>query len=416
MQSVMRRRFFGVWLSLFCLTCSLLLPLARPGLTQTGLPTAQELRGVWLTTVDSDVLFSHDRLKPALQTLADLHFNTVYPAVWNWGYTLYPSQTAAEAIGHATDPRVPDLKAWDALADVVELGHQQGLTVMPWFEFGFMTTADSELVTQHPDWISDRQDGSQIWQDGIYQRRWLNPFKPEVQQFIQSLILEIVTRYDVDGIQFDDHFGLPAEFGYDDFTQRLYQQEHQGRLPSSDPGNAEWVRWRAAKITAFTKQVFHAIKAQKPNVVVALSPNTYAFSYRHYLQDWKTWERSGLIEELTLQVYRDSLSDFVADLARPEVLAAKQHIPVSIGILTGLKDLPVSIDQVEAQVASVRDRQFAGISFFFYESLWNLSGQGDYTLNSLTLAGHPSRHTVFRRLFSTPADRPNLLDNWMPPR
>ncbi len=408
----MRRSFVKIFL-LWC-ACSLLisLALARPGLTQIG---QSELRGVWLTTVDSDVLFSRDRLEPALQSLADLHFNTIYPAVWNWGYTLYPSRTAAEAIGHATDPRVPNLQSWDALADLVSLGHKQGLTVIPWFEFGFMTTANSEIVARHPEWISDRQDGTQIWQDGIYQRRWLNPFMPEVQQFIQSMILEIVTRYDVDGIQFDDHFGLPAEFGYDDFTQRLYQQEHQGQLPPA-PDNAEWTRWRAAKITDFMAQVFHAIKAQKPNVVISLSPNSYPFSYRQYLQDWKTWERQGLIEELTLQIYSDNLQDFTADLARPEVQVAKQHIPVSIGILTGLKDQPVPIAQIADQVKRVRDRQFAGISFFFYESLWNLSAQRSALRSDLTFVDNQTRRAAFRRLFSSPADRPNLLDNWMPPR
>jgi uncharacterized lipoprotein YddW (UPF0748 family) len=404
MQSVSKGRA-----RLFCLAFSLmiLLCLAHPSVAQTG---RSELRGVWLTSVDSDVLFSRDRLKPALQSLADLHFNTIYPAVWNWGYTLYPSQTAAEALGYATDPRVPNLQNWDALAASVELGHQQKLTVIPWFEFGFMTTAESELVANHPDWISDRQDGTQIWQDGIYQRRWLNPFMPEVQQFIQSMILEIVA-YDIDGIQFDDHFGLPAEFGYDDFTRRLYQQE-QGKLPPADPNQAEWVSWRAAKITDFMTQIFHAIKARKPNIVVSLSPNNYPFSYRQHLQDWKTWERKGLIEEMTLQVYSDNLEDFDADLARPEVLLAQRHIPVSIGILTGLKDQPVSIAQIEAQIESVRDRQFAGISFFFYESLWNM-GRSDGVRG---WESNESRRNVFRRLLSSPANRPNLLDNWVPPR
>jgi uncharacterized lipoprotein YddW (UPF0748 family) len=396
----------------------MLLSLARPGLPQTSLPPTeyQELRGVWLTTVDSDVLFSRDRLEPALQSLAELHFNTIYPAVWNWGYTLYPSRTAAEAIGHATDPRVPNLQNWDALADVVSLGHKQGLTVIPWFEFGFMTTAESEIVARHPKWISDRRDGTQIWQDGIYQRRWLNPFMPEVQQFIQSMVLEIVTRYDIDGIQFDDHLGLPAEFGYDDFTQRLYQREHQGKLPPSDPANAEWTRWRAAKITDFMTQVFHAVKAQKPDVVISLSPNNYPFSYRQYLQDWKTWERRGLIEELILQVYSDNLQNFAADLARPEVQDAKQHIPVSIGILTGLKNRLTPIAQIADQVERVRDRQFAGISFFFYESLWNARfGQRNFSQGNSDI-DLQNRRSVFRRLFSSPADRPNLLDNWTPPR
>lgn len=54
---------------------------------------AAELRSVWLTNIDSDVLFERSRLALALQRLDELNFNTVYPTVWNWGWTLYPSST-----------------------------------------------------------------------------------------------------------------------------------------------------------------------------------------------------------------------------------------------------------------------------------------------------------------------------------
>ncbi len=59
----------------------------------------QELRGVWLTNIDSQVLFSTEALESAVNRLADLNFNTLYPTVWNWGYTLYPSATARREIG-----------------------------------------------------------------------------------------------------------------------------------------------------------------------------------------------------------------------------------------------------------------------------------------------------------------------------
>ena len=49
--------------------------------------TSYELRGVWLTNIDSNVLFERDRLSAALERLHQLNFNTVYPTVWNWGYT-----------------------------------------------------------------------------------------------------------------------------------------------------------------------------------------------------------------------------------------------------------------------------------------------------------------------------------------
>ncbi len=363
----------------------------------------REIRGVWLTNVDSDVLFSPNRLLNGIQELARLNINTLYPAVWNWGYTLYPSAVAQQTFGHSVDPRQPDLADWDMLATLVQQGHSQGMTVIPWFEFGFMAPSDSELAARHPDWLTQRFDGSQIWMEGIYPRVWLNPFHPQVQQFITNLILEIVSRYNVDGIQLDDHFGLPYEFGYDPYTIRLYQQE-TGKVAPLNAKDPDWMRWRANKITAYMTQLFRAIKARKPNVLVTLSPNNYEFSYNHSLQDWFTWERQGLVEELLLQVYRNQLDAFVAELKKPEVVDSRQHIPTGIGILTGLKDQPVPIQQVQQQVQAVRQQGFSGVSFFFYETMWKLATEPADT-----------RKAVFQNLFPTPSPRPDLLQGWQPP-
>lgn len=365
-------------------------------------PLASELRGVWLTNIDSDVLFERDRLRKALQKLDELNFNTVYPAVWNWGYTLYPSQVAAKVIGRSLDP-TPGLQGRDILKEMVTEGHKQGLTVIPWFEFGFMAPADSLLAKNRPQWLTNRSNGTRIVKEGTHDRVWLSPFRPDVQQFIQDLIVEIVKKYDIDGIQFDDHFGLPSELGYDAYTVALYKKEHRGQAPSKNPKDPEWVRWRASKITDFMKRVFTAIKAAKKDCLVSVAPNPQRFSYEYFLADWQKWERMGLIEELVLQIYRDDINVFVKELEYPEVKAAQKHIPVSIGILTGLKNKPITMQQIQTQVQKTRDRNFAGVSFFFYETLWNLTKEKPL-----------ERQTSLQKIFSTPAKYPNLLTGWKP--
>ncbi|TAF04869.1 MAG: glycoside hydrolase family 10 protein [Nostocales cyanobacterium] len=382
---------------------------SSPLQAQTNLspqPTS-ELRGVWLTNIDSDVLFDRDRLRTSLQTLHNLNFNTVYPTVWNWGYTLYPSKVAARVIGKSLDP-TPGLQGRDILQEIVTQGHQKGLTVIPWFEFGLMAPADSLLAKNRPQWLTSRSDGSKIVKEGTHNRVWLSPFRPDVQEFIQDLIVEIVKNYDIDGIQFDDHFGLPSELGYDAYTVALYKKEHRGKAPSKNPKDPEWVRWRANKITDFMKRVFTAIKANKRNCIVSVAPNPQRFSYEYFLADWQKWERMGLVEDLVLQIYRNDLNVFISELEYPEVKAARQHIPVSIGILSGLKNRSVPMQQIKTQVQKVRDaggkrsyRQFAGVSFFFYETLWNISPEKAL-----------ERQAGFQEIFPTPATYPSLLAGW----
>ncbi|MGD1913732.1 MAG: glycoside hydrolase family 10 protein [Rivularia sp. (in: cyanobacteria)] len=382
------------------LMAGIMFSLPVPAQTILTRPQPTELRGVWLTNIDSDVLFKRENLTNALTRLKELNFNVVYPAVWNWGYTLYPSRVAKAVIGRSVDPE-PGLQRRDMLKEAVREGHARGLKVIPWFEFGFMAPADSLLAKRHPQWLTNRVDGGKIKKEGTHDRVWLSPFRPDVQRFIKDLIVEMVQNYDIDGIQFDDHFGLPSEYGYDSYTVALYKKEHKGIAPPRDNKNPEWVKWRADKITDFMKQVFFAIKAVKKDCIVALSPNPQRFSYEYFLADWQRWERMGLIEDLIVQIYRNDMNVFVKELQTPEIIAAKTHIPTSVGIISGLKNKHVPIEQIKAQVKQVRDRNFAGVSFFFYETLWNMSKE----------ASQP-RQQGFEELFSTPAEYPNLLAGW----
>ncbi|RMF27477.1 MAG: glycoside hydrolase family 10 protein, partial [Cyanobacteria bacterium J083] len=158
-----------------------------------------------------------------------------------------------------------------------------------------------------------------------------------------------------------------------DYTVQLYQQEHEGKLPPTNSKDAEWVQWRADKITEYVKDLFKAIKAHNPQAIVSVSPNPQEFSLEYYLLDWQRWERIGLIEELVLQVYRNNLADYLREITQASVIAAQKHIPVAIGILAGLKGRPVSFNLIDEQIKAARANQLAGVSFFFYESLWHLS-------------------------------------------
>jgi uncharacterized lipoprotein YddW (UPF0748 family) len=382
------------WLGL-CIVVGLMFSLISPTISLSQLPTkaAREIRGVWITNVDSDVLFTRDRLATAIKDLRSLNFNTIYPVAWNWGYTTYPSKVAKKIVGRSFMPKKSagilinrtldkneGLEGRDVLKELVTQGHKNGLTVIPWFEFGFMLPAStdpagSDFAKLHPDWLTQKQDGGTIWKEGKDPRVWLNPFKPEVKKFIIDLVVEAVGKYDVDGIQFDDHFGLPSEFGYDKFTVDLYKREHQGQLPPKDFKNEEWINWRADKITALMRDLFIAIKATKSKAIVSISPNPQTFAKNFFLQDWAKWERQGLVEELLIQVYRDKLSTFVGELQKPEVKLASQHIPVGIGILTGVKPKPIPMQQIQTQIAAVRKEGLAGVSFFFYETLWKLTSE-----------------------------------------
>jgi uncharacterized lipoprotein YddW (UPF0748 family) len=327
----------------------------------------QEIRGVWMTTNDFDTLKDRAKVQDAVSQLRRLNFNTIYPVVWNSGYVMYPSAIAQRA---GIQPFVyKGSDGHDILADLINQGHRKGLLVIPWFEFGFMAPPTSELALNYPDWFTQKRDGSQTSISAAGEVMWLNPFLPQVQQFITNLVLETVSQYDADGIQFDDHMSLPHEFGYDQYTVALYTKETKNP-PPSNPQDAAWVKWRADKITAFMVQLNQAVKQRKPQAIFSVSPNYYDFAYKFHLQDWLGWMRQNIVDELIVQVYRPDLQSFVAKISRAEIQEAQQIIPTGIGIMTGLRNNPVPMQQIKSQVRAAQKRGL-GVTFFYYESLWN---------------------------------------------
>lgn len=353
-------------------------------------PPAPDIRGVWLTLNDMAVLRDRERMRAAVADLARLHLNTLYPVVWNGGYAWYPSQvTQRRGLQHFT-PR--GLQGQDPLTELVAEAHAHGLLVVPWFEFGFMVTPGMELATRHPDWLTRTRDGRLTSISAAGEVAWLNPFRPEVQQLIQELVVEIVATSGADGIQFDDHMSLPSAFGYDPFTVALYKRE-TGRTAPADPQEPAWLQWRANKLTAFMAQLHKAVQAQHPGALVSLSPNYHDFAYKRQLQQWREWVRRGSVDELVVQLYRPDLESFEAELARPELAESRQRIPVAIGVMAGQRTRPVPIALVSAQAEAARARGL-GVGFFYFETLWQRSDEPAAL-----------RQDALARLFPEPAPR-----------
>ncbi len=382
------------WLLPVLMLCGLLLAmvpvLPAPSAAQA---TRSEIRGVWMTTNDMSTMRDRTKLRAAMDQLKEMHFNTVYPVVWNSGYAIHTSEvTRARKIQSFS---YKGLEGQDIVADVISEGHAKGMLVIPWFEFGFMAPPFSELALQHPSWLTQRQDGSRTSISAAGEVVWLNPFRPEVQQLITDLVLEVVGNYDGDGIQFDDHMSLPNEFGYDSYTKALYARETSRAVPSN-PMDQAWIKWRADKITAFMVQLNKAVNAKKPRSIVSVSPNYYDFAYKLQLQDWLGWVRRGIVDELIVQLYRPDVASFAAEVARPELAETRKKIPTAIGVMTGLRTKPAPMQLIQAQVQTAQQKGM-GVAFFYFESLWNATAEAE-----------DLRRKGFLSLFPSPAPRTPL--------
>jgi uncharacterized lipoprotein YddW (UPF0748 family) len=226
------------------------------------------------------------------------------------------------------------------------------------------------VAKQHRSWLTQKRDGSLTSISAAGEVVWLNPFRPEVQQLITDLVLEVVSQYGAEGIQFDDHMSLPREFGYDPFTVELYRKD-TGKTPPANADDPAWVQWRAQRLTSFMQELSQAIRAARPGAIVSISPNYYDFAYKLQLQDWRRWVLTGVADELLIQIYRPDLASYLPQLSKPEVLEARDRIPTAIALLSGQRNRPTPLPLIQEKVNANRQHGL-GTGFFYLESLWSL--------------------------------------------
>ena len=220
---------------------------------------------------------------------------------------------------------------------------------------------------------------------------WLNPMHPEVRQFLIDLIVDVVERYPVDGIQLDDHFSLPISMGYDPYSVKLYQESHGGALPPEDPSAPGWIAWRAHSITTLLTDITQAVKQVRPEAIISVSPNPPGFAYRKYLQDWIQWVNLGIVDEVVVQLYRDDLNIFEQDLYNSGFHNLRNQIPIAIGLYTGPLKSAKKFNQTIDEISAVQQAGYGGVSFFSWETtFWVLKKASDLEVKQTLLRLFPA--------------------------
>ena len=359
-QRVLHRQLRGVLAGL--LAVSIHAPVAASP------PTVQRKRtlGVWLTNSPSRLYYNRAEMTRALNELQTAGFNAIYPNVWSRGTTFHRSRFAP--VEPALIKAGIDL---DPICTLAKEARQRGMKIIPWFEYGLMEPADATVVQDNPEWVLTKANGSHSMTMHGKQMSWLNPAHPKVRERFIGLVLEVMQRCRVNGIQLDDHFAWPVEFGYDDYTSSLYEQD-TGAPPPKDHTNRYWMTWRRRHLTGLLRELRQRLKQESLPQRISLSPGPFRFAYNHWLQDWELWAVGELIDDLVVQNYAYSLQGFAKDLNQPALRKARQWgLPVDIGVLAGFGKRTTPIP-VLVEKKRLSNEQGYGVIFFYWEGLWGV--------------------------------------------
>ncbi len=329
-----------------------------------------KIHGVWIANrPHSRVLESRENIAEAISFLQSHGFNTIFPVVWTRGYTLYPSQVMSKYQLPAIEPFYAQQQR-DPLREIITEAHQHNIKVIPWLEYGFATShllSGGQILKQYPHWQAVDCNGKKVRHGGL---TWMNGFDPEVQQFILEIISEIVSNYDVDGIQGCDRLpAMPNSAGYDSQTRQQYQTA-VGKPPPQNSQNRCWIQWRANLLTDFLARLYRQVKTIKPYVLVSLSPAVYPFCLNNLLQDSVAWIEKGLVDLIHPQIYRSDFSSYnreVKKIIKTYDRDSLTKFAPGIAFTANGKDL--TTQDLSKCLKTNHDRAFSGQVFFHYETL-----------------------------------------------
>ena len=260
----------------------------------------KQMRAVWMATVygldwpDGQLNAAAQKQKyiDYLNLFQQLNINTVFVQVKGMGDAFYNSPyepwSAAITGTRGTDP------GYDVLKFMIDEAHARNIEFHAWLNpYRIATRASSATAypvlhpSVKPEWVVSHEK-IQIY----------NPAVPEVRQRLADIVKDIITKYNVDGIHFDDYFYPDPSAAGTMVADKPDYDKYGADIKSVE-------EFRRDNVDKAIKGVYDAIVATKPEIVFSVSPTPGEnYNLNTLYADVQKWAREGWVDVLIPQLYQ----------------------------------------------------------------------------------------------------------------
>ncbi|MBI3586565.1 MAG: family 10 glycosylhydrolase [Ignavibacteriales bacterium] len=300
------------------------------------IPPKRELRGAWIATVtniDWPLRNSNGTAKTPGEQQTDLL--TLLDSLKRVGINavMFQIRPSCDAFYKSsiepwsewltgTQGQAPSDPNYDPLQLAIDACRARGMELHAWFNpyravvnANTSTIADNHVTKTKPQLIRDYMSGSTPI-------KVLDPGEPETRTYVTSVIMDVVRRYDIDAVHFDDYF-YPYPVSGLSFPDAATYNTYGGGLPLGD--------WRRDNVNKLIKMISDSIKAVKPRVKFGISPFGI---WRNKVNDQSGSATAGL--ESYSDIYADSrkwLQDALIDYIAPQIYWRFGYAPAAYDVL-----------------------------------------------------------------------------------
>lgn len=302
--------------------CALLTALAASELlaqSPAPPPPPREFRAAWVATVRG-VDWPFEPGDPAPKQQAEIVLICEKAAALKLNALIFQVRPAGDAVYKSDiEPWSPwftggmdkaPVPFWDPLEFFIKEAHSRGIELHAWFNpyralsGPQFSGAGRHIAVQHPEWC---------WRYG--ENLWMDPGEPGVRARTLAVMLDVVRRYDVDGIHMDDYFypypiknSSGAKVEFPDHRTWAAAQAAGVKLTRSE--------WRRENVNTLVRELYEGVKKEKPWVRVGISPfglwrpghpegcgKGALDPYEELAADSLKWLQSGWVDYFAPQLY-----------------------------------------------------------------------------------------------------------------
>ncbi|MEV1166839.1 family 10 glycosylhydrolase [Nonomuraea sp. NPDC049784] len=283
-----------------------------PALAQADyVPPLHQMRGMWIASVvninwPSKPGLTAEQQKAEFLAWLDVavqrKLNSVFVQIRPTADAFWPSPFEPWS-QYLTGTQGQD-PGYDPLGFAVEETHKRGLAFHAWFN-PYRVSMQSDPAKLHPDHPGRKHPD---WILPFGGKLYYNPGLPEVRKFCQDAMMDAVTRYDIDGLHFDDYFYPTNTTAFDD----------SATFAKYGAGFPDLASWRRNNVDLMVQEMQQRVLEAKPDIAWGISPSGIwrnkatdplgsetngGQSYDSLHADTRGWVKKGWLDYIAPQLY-----------------------------------------------------------------------------------------------------------------
>lgn len=326
---------------------------------------------------------SKNNINMMISNIVELGFNEVIVQVRSFSDSIYPSDIFPWS--SVVSSNEGEEFSYDILEYFIEKSHEKGVSFIAWIN-PYRVRSNEEILSISENNPAFKYIGTDTLyvNDGIY----FNPSKKEVTELIVSGVLEIVSKYEVDGILFDDYFYPDNEIDMNDYNKYL----ENNTFITKD-------KYNLAIVSDMIKKV-HKV-CQKYGVKFGVSPDgNMDNNYNKVYADVKKWcSEEGYIDFIMPQVYYGFYNEtkaFTNVISEWESIIKIEEVQLYIALAfykvgeidnyakSGMYEWTNNDDIIMREILLSRNlNKYKGFSLFRYDYVFNDELHNEMTMNEI---------------------------------